>query len=89
MTTPVFGSNDRTYVMMFLCNGKKECGKSGGCYVCQGECMHTSDVNYAINEDYKDPAKLKAARQSGKFKRVSSFYNYVDDQYWEKVRRKR
>ena len=34
-------------IVMYLCDGEKECGKTDGCYLNGGKCRHTIEEKHA------------------------------------------
>lgn len=34
---------------LYICDGKKGCGKSSGCFLNGGECHHTTTLRNALN----------------------------------------
>lgn len=64
--------------ILYLCNGKKECGKKSNlsCGVCSYDkfndcqCFHTTDKEYALNGAVANDSEL----YSGRFDIINDFY---------------
>lgn len=86
---PLFSERlkDKERRVFFKCDGKKSCGSSSGCGInSDGECRHTSDIEHAVSQKYRDSKTLDEAIIHGRFAHTSSHYDYLPDQYWEKFK---